>query len=105
MRLTKLIVCYGVARLIEWRYFRYAYTTEPYAPYPFTAKPQLAWLEADLKAANANRATVPCEYNIIILYLDLITLLAAVDAGRDAWNSVTICPRHRIFEMLLIYCY
>jgi hypothetical protein len=43
---------------------RYAYTKAPYAPYPFTAKPQLTWLEADLKAANANRAAVPCEYDI-----------------------------------------
>jgi hypothetical protein len=34
-------------------------TAEPYAPYPFAAKPQLDWLEADLKAANANRAAVP----------------------------------------------
>ena len=37
----------------------YAYTTAPYAPYPFAAKPQLDWLEADLMAANANRANVP----------------------------------------------
>eukprot|EP01052_Picozoa_sp_SAG31_P053414 SAG31_NODE_13682_length_853_cov_1.550398_1_plen_202_part_00 len=49
----------GLVHFIALDLNMYAYTAEPYAPYPFAAKPQLDWLEADLQAANANRAAVP----------------------------------------------
>ena len=60
---------------------RYAYTAEPYAPYPFAAKPQLAWLEADLAAANSNRERVPW-----ILLTSHYPLYCSICANRAANN-------------------